>query len=174
MFVTITSNKTRKTNSDFCFLFYFCVSDDHIKYAVVGKSQNRQNRGPSSHKVSAKKCMTPKEINEDIVLILSEDTSCYVTVKWVSEFKRGRDGTEDDPRSYRPKIITTEEQVDIIQRIILDDGRFTVQQICQRFCPLCFNWWLPRMLTLILKKVKFPGLFWLASRQTLWISTADY
>lgn len=79
-----------------------------------------------------KKGMTPKEIHEDMVQTLAEDSPSYATVKkWAAEFKRGRVSTEDDPRSGRPKTSTTDEQVAAIHRMVLDDRRQTVQQIAK-------------------------------------------
>ena len=79
-----------------------------------------------------KKGMSPKEIHEDMVQTLGEDSPSYSTIKkWAAEFKRGRDSTEDDPRSGRPKTSTTDEQVHATHRMVLDDRRLTVQQIAK-------------------------------------------
>ena len=75
-----------------------------------------------------KKGITPKEIHEDMVRIFAEDSPPNTTVKrWAAEFKRGRDSSEDDPQSGRPKTSTTDAQVDAIHRLVLDDRRLTVQ-----------------------------------------------
>ena len=77
-----------------------------------------------------KKGITPKEIHEDMVRIFAEDSPPYTTVKkWAAKFKSGRDSTEDDPQSGRPKTSTTDEQADAIHRIVLNDRCPTVQQI---------------------------------------------
>ena len=44
--------KSRKTFSDFS--LYFCADETHTKIRVSNKSKNGQNRGLSSHKISAK------------------------------------------------------------------------------------------------------------------------
>ena len=45
------------------------------------------------------KGVTPKEIHEDMVIILGENAPSYSMVKrWDAEFKCGRDSMEDDPR----------------------------------------------------------------------------
>ena len=49
--------------------------------------------------------------------------------KWVAGLKRCRDSTEDDPRSNRPKTSTTDEQVDVIHRMVLNDRRRTVKRV---------------------------------------------
>lgn len=46
-----------------------------------------------------KKDVTPKEIHEDMVQTLVEDSPSYTTVKkWATEFTQGINSTEDDPR----------------------------------------------------------------------------
>lgn len=40
---------------------------------------------------------------------------------WATEFKLGRVSTEVDPRLGHPKTTTTDEQVDPIQPMVLDD-----------------------------------------------------
>ena len=71
--------------------------------------------------------MTPKEIYEDMVQILAEDLSSYATVmEKAAEFS-----TEDDPRLGSPKTSTTDEQVDAIHSIVLDDICLTVKQMAQ-------------------------------------------
>ena len=79
-----------------------------------------------------KKGMTPKEIHEDMVQILAEDSPSYETVKkWAAELKWGRESTKDGPRCDLPKTSTTDKKIDAIQRMIFDDKRLTVQQIAK-------------------------------------------
>lgn len=55
-----------------------------------------------------KKCLIPKKSHEDIVRKLAEDSLSYVNVKkWGAEFRYGRDTTEDDQGSSRPKALST-------------------------------------------------------------------
>lgn len=51
--------------------------------------------------------------------------------KSAEEFKWGRDGTKDDPRSNRPKLSTIDEQVDAFHRMVLDDRRLSVEKIAK-------------------------------------------
>ena len=46
-----------------------------------------------------------------------------------AKFKRGRDSSEDELRSSRPKTLTTDEQIDVIHSMVLDDRPLTVQLI---------------------------------------------
>lgn len=67
-----------------------------------------------------------------MVQILADDFPSYATLKkWVAEFKRGRDATEDDPRLRHPKTSNTDEQDDAIHRLSLVYRRLTVHQIAK-------------------------------------------
>ena len=73
-----------------------------------------------------KKGITLKEIHEDMIQILVENSPSNVTVKKLAaEFKQGRDSTEDDSQSSHSKALTTDEQVDTIHCILLDDTHLT-------------------------------------------------
>ena len=49
--------------------------------------------------------MAPKEIHEDMVLTLSEESLSYAPVnKQAAEFKRGRVSSEDDPSQEGQKL----------------------------------------------------------------------
>ena len=77
-----------------------------------------------------KKGMTPKEIHEDMVQTLDDDSPSYSTIKkWAAEFKQGRESIEDDPPSGRPTTSTTDDQAETTHRTVLDDRRFSIQQI---------------------------------------------
>ena len=53
--------------------------------------------------------------------------------KWYSRFKEGREDTEDDPRSGRPTTSTTDENVEEIRKIVLQNRRITVRDIEAQF-----------------------------------------
>ncbi|KAJ4438140.1 hypothetical protein ANN_14079 [Periplaneta americana] len=57
--------------------------------------------------------------------------------KWVALFKHGRENVEDDPRSARPVTATSEEIVEQIHNIVLNDRRLKVRKISEvlRFSP---------------------------------------
>ncbi|UYV61790.1 hypothetical protein LAZ67_1006570, partial [Cordylochernes scorpioides] len=74
--------------------------------------------------------MSPKEIYEDMVVTLREDTPSYSTVKnWVAAFKLGRISTEDEHRPGRPVESVTQENIDKIHDLVMLDRRMTVSQI---------------------------------------------
>ncbi|CAH1257192.1 SETMAR [Branchiostoma lanceolatum] len=61
---------------------------------------------------------------------LGEDSPSYSTIKkWVANFKRGKGSVKDDPRSGRPKTATSENEVDAIHRMIMNDRRVTIRHI---------------------------------------------
>ena len=77
-----------------------------------------------------KKGLTPKDIHAHIVATLGNDAPALSTVKkWEAEFKKGRESLEDDPRSGRPVSATTQENIDHVYHMVMDDRRFTVNQI---------------------------------------------
>lgn len=49
--------------------------------------------------------------------------------KWFTEFRCGRTSTSDAPRSGRPKEVTTEEMINKIHDIVLNDRRVKVREI---------------------------------------------
>ena len=66
-----------------------------------------------------KKGMKPKEIHDDMVKTLGEDSLCYSTVKkWVADFKQDRESTDDDAWTGRPKSATIDAQVEGIHRMV--------------------------------------------------------
>ena len=76
-----------------------------------------------------KKGLTPKDIHADMAATLGDDASALSTVqKWATEFKRGRESLEDDPRSGRPATATTQENIDHVHHMVMDDRRLTVNQ----------------------------------------------
>ena len=55
--------------------------------------------------------MASKKIHEDI----AQDSPSYATVKWTTDFKRGRDSIKDYPRLACPKTSTIEKKTSVIQ-----------------------------------------------------------
>lgn len=79
-----------------------------------------------------KKNLSAKEIHNDMVDTLGEGAPSYATVcRWVNEFKRGRTTVENDPRSGRPKTVTTPEIVDKVHDIVLNDRRLKLTEIAE-------------------------------------------
>ena len=54
----------------------------------------------------------------------------YSTVaKWSAEFKRGRDSLEDDPRPGRPADDISQEMIDRVERLVLNNRRIKVAEL---------------------------------------------
>ena len=55
---------------------------------------------------------------------LGKEFSSYSTVlKWVAEFKRGRESVEDDGRSGRPKDATPYENIKVVHILVMCERR---------------------------------------------------
>ena len=53
-----------------------------------------------------------------------EDSSRYTSttvMKWVADFKRGRESNDDDARTGRPSSTTTDAQVEGIHHMVMND-----------------------------------------------------
>ena len=75
-----------------------------------------------------KKCLTP----EDMAQIHAEDSiSCTTVKKIVCRIQAGLGLNRSDPRSSRRKTSTTDEEVDAIHCIVLNDRRLIVQLIAK-------------------------------------------
>ena len=69
-----------------------------------------------------KKGLTTKEIHTDMVSTLRDDAPALSTLKkWAAEFKRGRESLEDDLRPGHPSTATTQENIDHIYQMVVND-----------------------------------------------------
>ena len=77
-----------------------------------------------------KKVLTPKDIHNDMEATIGKDAPSYATVKrWMTEFKRGRQSLEDDPRPERPVTVATPEMFNKVHDIVMTDRRVTERYI---------------------------------------------
>ena len=65
-----------------------------------------------------------------MVSTLGDDAPALSTVKkWAAEFKRRRESLEDDPRSGRPSRATTQENIDRIHQMVMNNRRLTIRHL---------------------------------------------
>lgn len=122
-------------------------------------------------KFLTKQGKSQKTIHEEMVAVYQESAPSLSTVqKWSSEFKRGRESIEDDPRSGGPVTASTDENVKKVEKIVLEDARMKVKMIAEMtnlsigtihtILHDCLNLskvsarWVPRMLTAPQKQVR--------------------
>ncbi|KAF7239972.1 Dynein heavy chain 6, axonemal [Varanus komodoensis] len=74
---------------------------DEYKYSESGKSKKKHSRRDGG-------CLPGPSLS--------------TVQKWSSEFKRGRESIEDDPRSGGPVTATTKENVKKIEKLVLEDA----------------------------------------------------
>ena len=65
-----------------------------------------------------------------MVSTLGNDATALSTVKkWTAKFKRGRESLEDDSRSGRPSTAITQENIDCIHQMVMNDRRLTISHL---------------------------------------------
>ena len=117
------------------------------------------------------KGLTPNEISSDMKVVLGDDApSCATIYRWIAEFQRGRESTEDVHRCGRPVDACTEGNVQRVNDVIMTDRRVTVRYVAEclklsygttyhiitdilAYNKVCARW-VPRMLTLENKQVR--------------------
>ena len=71
-----------------------------------------------------------KEIHQRMADVYGDRSPKYSTVaKWSAEFKRGRDCLEDDPRPGRPADVISQEMIDRVERLELNNRRIKVAEL---------------------------------------------
>ena len=75
-------------------------------------------------KILTKEGAKAKEIHRRMADVYGDSSPKYSTVaKWSAEFKRGRDSLEDDPRPGRPADVISQEMIDRVERLVLNNRR---------------------------------------------------
>jgi len=81
-------------------------------------------------KLFVKEGLTPNEIHLKFIIVYGYSSSSFSTIKeWDAEFKRGRTGLENDPREGRPKSATTQEIIEQVQNMVLDERRMKLLRL---------------------------------------------
>ena len=71
-----------------------------------------------------------KEIHRRMADVYGDSSPKYSTVaKWSAEFKRGRDSLEDDPRPGRPADVISQEMINRVERLMLNNHRIKVAEL---------------------------------------------
>ena len=71
-----------------------------------------------------------KEIHRHMADVYGDSSPKYSTVaKWSAEFKRGRDSLEDDPRPGHPADVISQEMIDRVERLVLNNRRIKVAKL---------------------------------------------
>lgn len=75
---------------------------------------------------------TPTQIKTEMDSIYGKSAPSFSTIKfWVAELKRGRTSLYDDERSGRPKTATSNDIVQKVHQLVLDDRRIKVREIAE-------------------------------------------
>lgn len=68
-----------------------------------------------------------------MVATRGKDALSSATVKrWMALFKRGRKSAVAEPRSEKPRTSTTDENIDLILYMLMDDWRLSTRVIADR------------------------------------------
>ena len=71
-----------------------------------------------------------KEIHRHMVDVYGDSSRKNSTVaNWSAEFKRGRDSLEDDPRPGCPADVISQEMIDRIDRLVLNNCQIKVAEL---------------------------------------------
>ena len=72
------------------------------------------------------------EISKDLNNVYNDSTALYCTVtNWLAEFNNPEHGFEDAPRMSRPSTITTQENIEQVQRIGMDGRQISIRRLAE-------------------------------------------
>jgi histone-lysine N-methyltransferase SETMAR len=72
----------------------------------------------------------PIEIFTNLKAVYNDQAPSYSTVaRWVAVFKDGKESIEDDPRSGRPITGITQDNIEAVRKIIMEDPHSTYNEI---------------------------------------------
>ena len=70
------------------------------------------------------------EIFNQLKTIYNDQALSYATVaRWVTLFKNGRESIEDDPRSGRPITGFTQDNIEAVSKVTMEDPHSTYNEI---------------------------------------------
>ena len=72
----------------------------------------------------------PKTIHEELATALGPNAPSYPTVaRWAKCFREGREDVNDYPRSGRPVSELTDENIELVRQVIINDPHSTYDEI---------------------------------------------
>jgi histone-lysine N-methyltransferase SETMAR len=81
-------------------------------------------------KFLTKESLTPTQINERMRAVYGDSCPSFATIKhWSKLFRWGRESLEDDPRAGGPTTVTTTENIEFVEQIVLSDRRLKAKEI---------------------------------------------
>jgi len=83
-------------------------------------------------KFLTRKGVSPNEIAQRLTSVYGSSSLKISAVKrWSQLFRLGRESVEDEERSGRPSEGTSQENIDLVEHIVLDDRRLKVKEIAK-------------------------------------------
>ena len=77
-----------------------------------------------------RRSLTQQECVAELFDVFGEEAPSKTTVyRWYAEFQRGRCSLSDEPREGRPKTAVTQENVDAVRNMIMEDRHVTYREI---------------------------------------------
>ncbi|KAL0870302.1 hypothetical protein ABMA27_005324 [Loxostege sticticalis] len=74
--------------------------------------------------------LTQKQCVDRMLSAFGDKAPSKTTIyRWFAEFQRGRVKLSDDPRQGRPKTAVTQENVDVVRKLIEEDRHVTYREI---------------------------------------------
>ena len=83
-------------------------------------------------KFFTRKGLNAIKINKDLNNVYKDSAPSYHTVaKWIAEFMNLERGFEDAPRMGHPSTITTDENIEAVERIIMYDRQISIRRLAE-------------------------------------------
>jgi transposase len=116
-------------------------------YLHFSKMSNIEHRAVI--KFSTRKGLNATEISKELDNVYKDSAPSYRTVaKWVAEFKDPEPGFEDSPRTGRPSTVTTAENIEAVERIVMRDRQISVRHVAYELgMKKVSTRWVPKLLT---------------------------
>ena len=77
-----------------------------------------------------RKALNAIENSKELDSICKDVAPSYrIVAKWMGEFKESELAFEDSPRTGRPSTLTTDENIEAVERIVMRDRQISVRRI---------------------------------------------